>query len=270
MLGDLHIHTNASDGALSPRELVVRVGAAGFGFFSVTDHNSTRALRSVAVLLGSDPVRFVPGVELSAQPDDGRELHILGYGIDPSCAHLQTVCDEVRGKKRRQVLEIVRRLGGEGIRIEASELPLGDDAAYVGRPMLADMLVSMGAAQSVQDAFGLFLGERAPTFAPMDRVDVATCIGAVHAAGGLAVLAHPTIEIVDRWIAPLADAGLDGVEAYRPALSGNAQLYVEKAAEHFRLLVTGGSDWHGRGGGLDLGEFAVSEDQVREFLAALG
>ena len=83
------------------------------------------------------------------------------------------------------------------------------------------------------------------------------------------MLAHPTIEIVDQWIEALAAMGLDGVEAYRPALTGNDQLYVEKAAEHFGLFVTGGSDWHGREGERPLGAFTLSGGQIAGFFKAL-
>jgi hypothetical protein len=100
-------------------------------------------------------------------------------------------------------------------------------------------------------------------FSPQD------CIEAIHKAGGLAVLAHPSIEVVDRWVAPLAQMGMDGVESYRPALSGNEELYVEKAAEHFGLFVTGGSDWHGREGERPLGAFSVGDTQINGFFAAL-
>jgi predicted metal-dependent phosphoesterase TrpH len=268
--GDLHIHTTASDGNMEPAELVHAVADCGLGFFSVADHNSTAGLGPIEERLPGRGVLFIRGVELSSQPDEGREVHILGYGIEPDTPALADTCRLVSSYKRDQLREIISRLEREGVRASYHELPLDDETVYLGRPLVADLLVREGYAESLNQAFGMYLGERAPTFVHMRRFHPSRCIDAVHAAGGLAVLAHPTIETVDRWIAPLTDAGLDGVEAYRPALSGNAQLYVEKAAEHFGLFVTGGSDWHGREGGRQLGDYVVSSDQVRGFLRALG
>jgi predicted metal-dependent phosphoesterase TrpH len=267
--GDLHIHTTASDGSLTPAEMADAVVACGLGFFSVADHNSTTGLAAVQEALPENGPLFVRGVELSAQPDEGREIHLLGYGIEPAAPTLASTCELVSSYKRDQLHEIIFRLEREGVHASYHELPLDDRTVYLGRPLVADLLVREGYVESINQAFGMYLGEKAPTFVHMRRFAPARCIEAVHAAGGLAVLAHPTIETVDRWIAPLTEAGLDGVEAYRPALSGNAQLYVEKAAEHFGLFVTGGSDWHGWEVSRRLGDYVVSAEQVRGFFRAL-
>jgi predicted metal-dependent phosphoesterase TrpH len=220
--------------------------------------------------LPDDSLQFVTGVELSAQPTDGQEIHILGYGIDPSDETLVAVCKDVIARKIEQIREIVYRLRRDGVDADYAA-PDGEDGnGYLGRPALAAQLVKAGVVDSLNQAFWRFLGETAPTYVPMRTFEPQPCIEAIHGAGGLAVLAHPSIETVDRWIAPLADAGLDGVEAYRPSLSGNAQLYVEKAAEHFDLVVTGGSDWHGRPSERPLGQFTVAARLLSDFFRALG
>ena len=267
--GDLHIHSSASDGMLSPSALAERADATSLDFVSVTDHNSLAGLRPFGQALPEGRARFIPGVELTAQPEEGRELHLLGYGVDPENEELLDACREVTARKLDQLREMVRLLRDDGVEMPRGLLPSDSDGRYMGRPVLAAALVSMGLAENMNQAFGRYLGERCPYFATMAPFPPDRCLDAIHNAGGVTVLAHPTIETVDRWIRPLASAGLDGVEAYRPALSGNAQLYVEKAAEFFDLMLTGGSDWHGRENERPLGTFWVTDEQVRAFLSVL-
>jgi len=267
--GDLHIHTSASDGALSPAQVMRAAAEAGMDFIAITDHNSLAGLEAAAALEGLDGVRLIPGVELSAQPEQ-EEVHLLGYGFDPLCDCIRRSCLRLSAAKRRQVLEIATRLRAEGMRVDMAALCRGaGEGAYVGRPTLARMLVESGCVASSGEAFARYLGSGAPTFVPMPAVDPADCIEAIHQAGGLAVLAHPSVELVDRWLARLAAMGLDGIELYRPGLRGNEQLYVEKAAEHFGLFVTGGSDLHGRRREPPLGSFTVTEEQLSGFFNAL-
>jgi len=270
MDGDLHIHTNVSDGTRSPEALAQAALASGLQFFAVTDHNVVGAVRRVQDALPEDAPRFVTGVELSSQPEEGQEIHVLGYGIDVESEGLLATCRHIVALKTEQLQRIVHRLRMDGVAAECTELPPQEGEGYLGRPRLAEQLVKAGVVGSLGQAFWRFLGERAPTYVPMRAFEPQSCIEAIHQAGGLAVLAHPSIETVDRWIEPLTEAGLDGIEAYRPALSGNAQLYVEKAAEHFALLVTGGSDWHGRPGERPLGEFTVPAHLLGGFFDALG
>ncbi len=270
MTGDLHIHTNASDGTCSPSEVVQKAVEGGLGFFAITDHNTVRALRHVEHALAGRDIRFIRGVELSSQPEEGHEVHVLGYGLDPSCRELLDVCRQIRRLKRDQVREIVHRLREEGVDVDVADIFVDDEEAYVGRPVVARVMVRDGIVSSVGQAFGRYLGREAPAFVKMRPLSPGLCIDAIHKAGGLAVLAHPSIEVVDRWLAPLAQLGMDGVENYRPSLAGNEELYIEKAAEQFGLFVTGGSDWHGRDGESPLGTFSVQEDQVSGFFRALG
>jgi predicted metal-dependent phosphoesterase TrpH len=257
MSGDLHILVDAAI-------------ECGLRFFAVTDHNAVGAVPRAQNVLPDEGPLFVTGVELSAQPSDGQEIHILGYGIDAGNAMLVAVCKDILGRKIEQIREIVYRLRRDGVDADYAAPADENGDGYLGRPALAEQLVKAGVVDSLNQAFWRFLGETAPTYVPMRTFEPEPCIEAIHQAGGLAVLAHPSIETVDRWIAPLADAGLDGVEAYRPSLSGNAQLYVEKAAEHFRLVITGGSDWHGRPSERPLGQFTVEAGVVAGFFEALG
>ncbi len=268
-LGDLHIHTAASDGFLTPDQVACRASEGNLDFFAVTDHNAVCGIEPARSALPSGGPRLINGVELSAQPDDENEIHILGYGFDPQNHQLREVCREIVARKKEQILQIVHRMRREGVDIDAAGLLTKDDETYTGRPVIAQHLVSRGVVRSRGSAFGRYLGSGAPTFVPMRGYSPLRCIEALRGAGGLAVLAHPTIGMVDRWLEPLAGMGLQGIEAYRPRLAGNEQLYIEKAAEHFGLFVTGGSDWHGRSKEDPIGAFAVPEKYLEGFFDAL-
>ena len=267
--GDLHIHTTASDGLVAPALVARQIAASGLGFFAVSDHNSTAGLAAARAALPPDGVEMIAGLELSSQPGEGEEIHVLGYGIDADCPALREVCRELISRKRQQMLDIIGRLRAEGIDVDPQALRLEDLERYPGRPALAELLVSDGVVRSAGEAFGRFLSHGAGTFVPMPSFSPALCIDAVHAAGGLSVLAHPLISTIDRWLQPLVDMGLDGIEANRPSLGGNEQLYMEKVAEHFGLFITGGSDWHGREKDGPIGTFSVPEEALGGFFARL-
>ena len=269
-VGDLHLHTNVSDGRLSPTDVVKKVVAAGLGFFSITDHNSIAGQHEAKEAVPAGGPRCIYGVELSAQPNGAEELHVLGYGFDPADDGLLAMCRQLTQRKKDQLRAIVMELRLQGVDVYESELAFGDDDNYVGRPVLAELLVRKGVVRSMNQAFVRHLRPDTQTYVPMVLTPVKDVIEAIQAAGGLAVLAHPTIDTVDRWLAPLAELGLDGIETYRPALSGNEQLYVEKAAEHFGIFVTGGSDSHARGDDDQPGSFTVSEALLAGFFEALG
>jgi 3',5'-nucleoside bisphosphate phosphatase len=267
--GDLHIHTTISDGHSTPEETLHDVLQAELGFFSVTDHNAIGALAIVEAALPPDGPEFIRGVEISAQPAKTTELHILGFGFDPTSEALRDLCHRVTRCKKRQLRRIVEGLQRDGLPVSQDELALGDDDNYVGRPVLAELLVSKGIVPTFSSAFARYLSTDAPAYMPMEHLHPQFAIDTIHAAGGLAVWAHPSVDDIDKWISVLIDAGMDGIEVYRPALRGNEQLYVEKAAEHFGLLVTGGSDSHSRTSSDRPGCFTVTDEQIADFLAVL-
>ncbi len=269
MKGDLHIHTDVSDGARSPSAVAGMAVAGGLDFIAVTDHNSLAGIGEAAAVLDGQHAQLICGVELTAQPDDGGEIHILGYGFDPESPQLNELCLEICRRKREQIDRMMSRLQRDGVAVDRELFDSEPEDRYNGRPVLAGWLLEQGVVGSIGQAFARYLGSRGRAFVPMEAMDPAHCIEAIHEAGGVAVLAHPRIDTVDEWLAALVQYGLDGVELFRPALRGNEQLYVEKAAEHFGLATTGGSDWHGRPSEPPLGAFAVARDQMNGFFRIL-
>jgi predicted metal-dependent phosphoesterase TrpH len=246
------------------------VVAAGLDFFALADHNALGGLDEAKAALPAGGPEFICGVEVSTQPSKGEELHILGYGFDPTDAGLREVCRRISGWKKEQLRAIVRILREEeGLEVFEQDLPLEDEDGYVGRPVLAELLVRNGIVSSLNQAFVRYLRSGADTYVPMPHAPPEVGIEAIHGAGGLAVLAHPGIETVDRWLESLVKLGLDGIETYRPRALGNEQLYVEKAAEHFGIFVTGGSDSHARSKDDLPGVYSVTRQQLAGFFEAL-
>jgi len=269
--GDLHIHTSVSDGMLAPAQVAARAQALGMGFFALTDHNSLAGIVQAEEALDGDGPQLIRGVELTAQPEWGEEIHVLGYGFTDDCAELRELCRTICRRKREQLRQILSRLQDVGVKVDPSHMEhREDEESYRGRPVLAELLLQNGVVSTFGQAFAQYLGSRGCAYVPMRPVNPQVCIEAVHAGGGIAVLAHPRISTIDQWLQRLADMGLDGIEAYRPGLTGNEQLYVEKAAEHFGLVLTGGSDWHGRRGDVPLGSFYVHRANLAAFFEAVG
>ncbi len=248
---DLHLHTTASDGRCSPSDLVQRVGEAGVRVFAVTDHDTVAAHGEAAAAAEAAGLTFVPGIEVSAVWA-GRDVHVLGYWVNHQHAGFLTFLDAQRRRRIERVAAIGRALAYAGAPIDVG--PLLDDlasrpGASIGRPTVARALVDAGKAESVQDAFDRLLGEGQPAFVPRTGVPPLEAVREIHAAGGLASLAHPGVSRCDDQIATWARGGLDAIEVYHSDHSGaDQEKYLQRAAQ-LRLAVTGGSDFHGDDGG---------------------
>lgn len=244
---DLHLHTTASDGRCSPRDLVARVHAAGVRVFSVTDHDTVAAHAEAAAEAAARGLQFVPGIEITAVWR-GRDVHVLGYWIDAGHLPLQTFLRAQRQRRLDRTIAIVDALAALGAPIDVS--PLLADAARrpgtsVGRPGIARLLVRAGHAASTQEAFERWLGEGRPAYVPRRGPPPAEVCAAIHEAGGIASLAHPGVTRRDEMLETWASAGLDALEAHHSDHDADTERrYVERAAG-LGLQVTGGSDFHG-------------------------
>jgi predicted metal-dependent phosphoesterase TrpH len=245
---DLHLHTTASDGLLAPRELVERAAAAGLTTIAVTDHDTVGGLaeaREAAVGLG---VRVVAGIEITAVEND-RDVHILGYFLDPGNGSLTGFLRSQRADRIRRVREIAARLADLGYPVDAN--PLIESAARgnrsIGRPAVADALVAAGHCASRDDAFARLLGRDCPAFVPRNGVSGAAVVGTIHAARGIASLAHPGIAGADDLIDRLVAVGLDAIEVWHSDHSPQQQEHYGRLADRLGLARSGGSDYHGDG-----------------------
>lgn len=268
---DLHMHTNASDGAWSPEAVVVAAAEGGLDVISVTDHDTAAAVPAAQRAAVAANVTVIPGIELSST-HDGRDVHILGYWVDPEAPALVRHAGRAAHRREERMREMISRLGDQGIRVayEDVERAAGEDRVVIGRPHLAAALVGLGYANSTYDAFDRLIGDEHPAFVPTHLLEPAGAVELILESGGIAVWAHPPGDLVDPLLPGLREAGLHGLEVYRPRNRRADILRLESVCKTAGLLMTGGSDWHSPDGGASLGDFWVDSGKIERFLEAGG
>ena len=244
---DLHLHTTASDGRCSPQELVDRAAAAGVTIMAVTDHDTTAAIDDVRSAASVRGIETVGGIEITAV-EAGRDVHILGYFIDPTDIQLSAFLMRQRTHRIARVVAVGDRLAQLGMPIDTG--PLIADARQesgrsVGRPQIARAMVTAGYVVDTREAFDRWLATGRPAFVPRAGPSPEEVIATLHGAHGVASLAHPGQTAVDARISAYVNAGLDALEAYHPDHDRASTEHYRRLADDLKLLVTGGSDFHG-------------------------
>lgn len=267
---DFHLHTTMSDGRVTPEALAFKAAARGLDLIAVTDHDTTAGVAAAQAEGDAWGVRVLPGVELSVALDVGDEqpldLHLICLGFDLHDAALQALMARIRAARSTAARETLERLSLAGYAASLPQRLLETSDHTLCRPHLADALVRAGHARTRADAFDRYLAS--DTYRSRYALpSAAEAIAAVHAAGGVAVWAHPKMDEIDRAAPLLAEQGVDGLEVFRASFrSSPRSLYVEEMARHHGLLLGGGSDSHG----LSIGELALTEDHVGPLVRALG
>jgi len=265
---DLHIHTHASDGHFSPTQVVQLALTGRLDVIAITDHDTVAGVDEALAAAASLPIQVVPAIEMSTRQGDN-EIHLLGYFIDPHAAPMVRHQEDAIERRAERMRQMVVNLNGMGIEIDYADVlrAAGPDASTIGRPHLARALLERGRTRYYGEAFERFISDSGPAFVRSDFPGVREAIEAVHAAGGVAVWAHPDVSIFDSYIRTFAGWGLDGIECYRPNTPPAESHLFELAAQELGLLCTGGSDWHGAHRG-PLGDFAVKYSDVSQLLDA--
>ena len=242
---DLHSHTTASDGALSPRELVRTAVRHGVRVLAVTDHDSTDGLaEATAAAAEHPPLTIVPGLEINCDVEGG-EVHVLGYYVDHEAPWFQEFLRAQRAERRARIYRLTERLGELGMPIDPEEVFAIVREGSAGRPHVAQVMVQHGYVKSVREAFDRYLHNNGPAAVPRRRVTPAEAIDVIRRAHGVPVLAHPGVTGLDRIIPDLIASGLMGIEAYYNEHSAlQTAGYLEMCRAH-DLIATGGSDFHG-------------------------
>jgi predicted metal-dependent phosphoesterase TrpH len=243
---DLHTHTTASDGWCTPPQLVARAAAARLRVLSVTDHDTTAACGPVADACTGAGIEFVPGIEMTAVAD-GNDVHILGYFLDPGAARLGRFLAEARRLRLDRLRQIVHKLSQHGIQLDVDAV-LGpgtiDTNRAAGRPWVARALMTAGHVATISEAFDRWLAVGRPAF--VERIGCAPedVLREIHAAHGIASLAHPGLLGRDDLIPRLANAGLDAIEAFHSKHAAPDIVRYLTFADRLGLAVSGGSDYH--------------------------
>jgi predicted metal-dependent phosphoesterase TrpH len=269
---DLHLHTTASDGRCTPAELVDQAVRAGLTVIAVTDHDTTGAVREVEMLARQRGLRAVSGIEITAL-EQGRDLHLLGYFLDPAHQELIGFLAEQRRARVTRVEAIARRLAA--LRMPVDIAPLieavdRDGSRSIGRPQLARAMVDAGYVADTAEAFDRWLGHGAPAFVARSGPTPEEAIAIIHAAGGVASLAHPGADdIGDLRISTLAASGLDALEVFHSDHDGRLTERYATLARDLDLFMTGGSDFHGDPShGVSPGSVTLPEPEWRRLQAA--
>lgn len=281
---DLHVHSTASDGVLPPRALVEAACARGLAALAISDHDTVGGIREAAAASGGTGLVFIPAVELSINLLSGGSAHLLGYfpgtapellddPLTPLGRSLQRVRD-ARGMRNPRIIEKLAQLGLPLFEEEVLEHAGGD---VVGRPHIAQAMVSRGYVQNSREAFDRFLGRGRPAYVERDRLWENESIDLIRGMGGLPVLAHPGLLERDRTglgalLGAMTGRGLAGVEAYYPRHSAEMTAHLSAVARDLGLFLTGGTDFHGAQddpavlGGTP-GVFEVTAGSVGDFLS---
>ena len=268
---DLHVHTTASDGSLSPREVVGLAVDGGLDVVAITDHDTVAGIPAATDAANGSSLRIIPGIEVSSN-DGGSEYHILGYFVDPQAASIRAHERRALGGRESRMDEMVQRLRRQGLLIEMTDVlaAAGPDRSAIARPHLARALVSKGYADSVPHAFNRLIGDDHAAYVPTRLATPEEAIRLILEAEGIPVWAHPPMDALHRCLPAFIQSGLKGLEVYRPRGTPGHTRKLERAAKKAGLLMTGGSDWHDPDRGYGLGSFYVTEDDVGGLLEAGG
>lgn len=275
---DLHVHTTASDGTCAPAEAVKLAADSGLRAVAITDHDSAHGYPEAARAGAALGVEVVPGIEISTK--FGRSVHILGYYIDPLSPEIKPVLDWVVQDRDERNKKMAALMAADGLPVSYEQMHerFGE---VIGRPHFARVLVELGLADSVNDAFDKYVEKGRKYYVGRTIFPIERSIEVIRAAGGVPVLAHPFQYRLDdaglrELIEHCLESGLQGMECRYSGYDADMTAYLLRLAEEYRLLPTGGSDFHGAnkpkislGSGIS-GELAVPYEYLERLKEAAG
>lgn len=257
---DLHVHSNYSDGALSPTELFEMAVRMGLQAIAIADHDTVAGIPDGMQAARSSGIALFPAVELSVQFREWQDVHLLGYGLDYRDRIFLDKLNDFRVRRERRNCEILEQVNQLLVNENRSAISLNEVLGYardvIGRPHIARALLERGYVTSVEDAFRRYL---IPCNVPKLYWPIDEAISEIRRIGGVAVLAHPTSVSSDRQelrriILELHDLGLGGVEVYNNLAQSDEMEFLRRLAVECGLMISGGSDFHGIEEGLEMGK----------------
>lgn len=252
---DLHIHSTASDGTVSPSKIISLAHSLNIGAIAITDHDTIDGSKEALTLDIPHSLKLLTGVEISVSSNPSLpyagSFHMLGYSIRLDDPVLNRTLDMLQDARRNRNHKIVKRLNNLGINLSLKDVADEFGEGQLGRPHIAQFMVKRGFVKSINEAFDKYLGTGKPAYVDKYRLDCGRAIEIILASGGIPVLAHPFflhIENKDRFedlIVSLKKIGLKGIEAYYPEHSPDLTVFYAEIANRYDLLITGGTDFHG-------------------------
>jgi 3',5'-nucleoside bisphosphate phosphatase len=267
---DLHLHSTASDGRLSPEEVVRTAAKLGLVVISITDHDSVDGIApALKAAENHPPLRVIPGVECSTDVPHG-EVHVLGYFIDYTNPELVIKLAAFRNSRKVRAQKMIDKLAGMGINIEWNRVEDIAGSGSVGRPHIAQAMLEKGYVPSLKEAFNRYIGREAPAYVEREKMTPEEVVQLTTRVGGLAVLAHPAdIEDLEHLIPRLQRVGLVGMEVYYNNYPLRTTQYLASLAHKHALVATGGSDFHGMDNATEtpIGGVAIPREGVERLFA---
>lgn len=252
---DLHLHSTASDGSLSPSELIQSAFSQGLEAVSITDHDTTDGIRQAFEAGIPQVLEFITGVEISTAPPVGIDsigsLHVLGYGFSIYDRPLCHALEKLRNARADRNPQIIRKLVHLGFNLTMDEIRSLSGDAQLGRPHIAKAMVAKGFVSTIDEAFDQFLSKGRPAYVDKYRIPCEEAINLIRNAGGVAVLAHPGLlrdagsQTIETLVDTMISLGLKGIEVYYTDHTREETDYFADLARRKNLLSTGGTDFHG-------------------------
>ena len=248
---DLHSHSSASDGVLSPEDSAKYALERGLKVWALTDHDTVAGLKPAAKFCLENNLTFDPGIEINIQWPTG-EFHLLGHGLRTLSPELASTIEYLTESRRNRNLEVIEKMEQDGIHVTLEELEKEYKTSQIGRPHFAAHLVKIGKIKHRQEAFDRFLGKGRPWYVPHGGEDLDVAVQAIKSAGGIPVIAHPlslylSWGVMGETMEKIRDHGVEGLEAFHPCARVNEAMRLEELARKLGMFVTAGSDFHGKG-----------------------
>ena len=246
---DLHVHSTASDGTLTPTEVTKLALQCGLTAYALTVHDTVDGVAEAMQAAENTSLTVIPGAEFSS-PYEGKEIHILGLYLNPHCPELLSALRQVREIRNRRNEELLALFQADGFPIKYEDLIHGNEHTVITRAHFARALLEKGCVTSVSQAFDKYLGDGKKYYRPKQMIEPEEAIRLIRVAGGLPALAHPLQyklgwKKTEQLLSYLKEAGMMGIEVYYSSHSQSDSLHLREIASRLGLVSTGGSDFHG-------------------------
>lgn len=267
---DLHVHTDASDGLLTPEEVVSWAFKKRLRAIGITDHDTVSGIET-AIKSNNAPERLeiVPGIELNTEYD-GQEIHMLGYYIDYKASWFLDVLEKMQKSRYDRAVTMIEKLNHLGIKIDLKQVEDISKGSSIGRPHIARAIVERGYIDSMACAFNKYIGMGCPAYVERFKFATKDAIDIIKDVGGVSVIAHPGLIFDRKIILKVLNLGVKGIEVYHPKHDQDMVKYLYYLAKDRKLLMTGGTDCHGikQNGQPIMGNISIDYNKVLDLKKA--
>jgi len=257
------MHTTYSDGISTPSEIVAKAREAGLGIISITDHDSLGALPEARRHGEQYGVEVISGIEFGATLNS-REVHIIGYFVDPDSDELNSAVERFREERLQRAHRMVTKLNALNVALHIDAVLESAGEGAIGRPHIARALVNCGLTDSYYQAFNKYISDSGPAYERRAENPVSDIIGLISRAKGLSVLAHPGRTLTEAELLTIIRSGIDGIEVKHPSHTPDLVKYYRGIVNQYYLVETGGSDFHGgpKADDRNFGQYTISGEDI--------